>query len=125
MRALRRAGPGKYLLCSWEAQARCPLVYFGWKTFPVRFCFRYPPTSLRISGDGSRLAVGTYDSVVHIYALPSLTEVASLIDPHMVIPHITWRSTHDSIAYNVFNMGRTIVAKAEEKPGAAKLEDSV
>lgn len=85
--------------------------------------YNYPPTSLRISGDGSRLAVGTYDSMVHIYALPSLTEVASLIDPHMVIPHITWRSTHDSIAYNVFNMNRTIVAKAE-KPGAGKLEAS-
>ncbi|RQX72277.1 transducin beta-like protein TBL1 [Toxoplasma gondii CAST] len=96
------------------------------RTEPAKtIVYKYPPTSLRISGDGSRLAVGTYDSVVHIYALPSLTEVASLIDPHMVIPHITWRSTHDSIAYNVFNMGRTIVAKAEEKPGAAKLEDSV
>ncbi|PFH33912.1 transducin beta-like protein TBL1 [Besnoitia besnoiti] len=77
--------------------------------------YNYPPTSLRISGDGSRLAVGTYDSVVHVYSLPSLTEVASIIDPHMVIPHITWRSTHDSIAYNVFNMGRTIVVMADEK----------
>ncbi|OEH76744.1 WD-40 repeat-containing protein [Cyclospora cayetanensis] len=71
----------------------------------------HPPTSLRVSRDGSRVAVGTYDSVLRVYALPSLECIASYVDLQMVIPHITWRSTHDCLAYNVFQMGKTVVLK--------------
>ncbi|CDJ39802.1 transducin beta-like protein 1 (TgTBL1), putative [Eimeria tenella] len=76
-----------------------------------RIVYDHPPTSLRVSRDGSKVAVGTYDSFLRVYLLPSLECIASYVDLQMVIPHITWRSTHDCLAYNVFQMGKTVVLK--------------
>ncbi|KAL8273624.1 hypothetical protein Esti_002446 [Eimeria stiedai] len=81
-----------------------------------RIVYEHPPTSLRVSRDGSRVAVGTYDSILRIYSLPSFECLASYVDLQMVIPHITWRSTHDCLAYNVFQMGKTVVLKPPSLP---------
>ncbi|KAL8445381.1 hypothetical protein Emed_005648 [Eimeria media] len=81
-----------------------------------RIVYEHPPTSLRVSRDGSRVAVGTYDSILRVYSLPSFECLASYVDLQMVIPHITWRSTHDCLAYNVFQMGKTVVLKPPSLP---------
>ncbi|KAL8430600.1 hypothetical protein ACSSS7_005819 [Eimeria intestinalis] len=97
-----------------------PVIKAEWATTrpedETQLLITHPPTSLRVSRDGSRVAVGTYDSILRVYDLPSFECMASYVDLQMVIPHITWRSTHDCLAYNVFQMGKTVVLKPPSLP---------